>query len=299
MSVSLKCSPLNARRVLALVVLGDATDCEQLRSPRLQEEVLESVDSADISRVRGFVDPPFELEHRHRQLAPGELVPFIRSRCQLAHDVFTLLGSSPCRSTARLSAYPLAFPEALASDVILPRAPYGWHLLRRSDRPRRGRAGLLRSRVGFGDGRRVRTLRRDPYGVNAGRAENRRPKVQCHFGSSVAASCAGSTYRRFHSLPVRTPIHLYWRCHRVRLPVAPRSCPLRGLMTSRYRGACVSTPHQGRSELHRHPKRVLRLARVASFAPGDQSSELTARFLVNGSHLGPVVGRLDTVGSFR
>src|SRR5262249_39135078 len=118
MSVSLKCSPLNARRVLALVVLGDATDGEQCRSPRLQEEVLESVDSTDISRVRGFVDPPFELEHRHLQRAPGELVPVIRRRCRRAHDVCTLLGSSPCHATARLSAYPLAFPEALASDVI-------------------------------------------------------------------------------------------------------------------------------------------------------------------------------------
>ena len=257
--------------------------------------MLASVDSTDISRVRGFVDPPFELKHRYLQLAPGELVPFIRSRCRLAHDVFTLLGSSPCRSTARLSAYPPAFPEALASDVIPPRAPCGWHLLRSINRSRRGRTGLLRSRFGFGDGRRVRKLRRDPCGVNAGRAENRRPKVRCHFGSSVPASCAGSTYRRFHSLPVRTPIHLYWRCRRVRLPAAPRSFPLRGLMASRYRGECVSAPHQGWSELHRHPKRVLRLSRVSSFAPGDQSSELKARFLVNGSHLHPVVGRFDAV----
>src|SRR5262249_7138167 len=127
--------PVNARRVLALVVFGDATDCEQFRSPRLQEEVLEAVDSTDISRVRGFVGPPFELEPRHLQLTPGELVPFIRSRCRLAHDVCTLLGSSPCRSTARLSAYPPAFLEALASDVIPPRAPYGGHLLHRLDRP--------------------------------------------------------------------------------------------------------------------------------------------------------------------
>src|SRR5262244_2563900 len=66
-------------------------------------------------------------------------------------------------------------------------------------------------------------------------------------------------------------------------------------MTSRYRGACVSTPHQGWSELHRHPKRVLRLSRVSSFSPGDQSSELNARFLVNGSHFGPVIGGFHPV----
>ena len=81
----------------------------------------------------------------------------------------------------------------------------------------------------------------------------------------------------------------------MRLPAAPRSFPLRGLMASRYRGECVSTPHQGWSELHRHPKRVLRLSRVSSLSPEDQSSELTARFLVNGSHLRPVVRRLDAV----
>src|SRR5215467_10163661 len=121
------------------------------------------------------------------------------------------------------------------------------------------------------------------------------PRSVAIFGSSVPASCAGSTYRRFHSLPVRTRIHLYWRCRRVRLPVALRSCPLRGLMASRYRGACVSAPHQGRSELHRHPKRVLRVSRVSSFSPEAQSSKLTARFLVNGSHLRPVVGGMDAV----
>ena len=143
--------------------------------------------------------------------------------------------------------------------------------------------------------RRVRKLRRDPCGVHAGRAETRRPKVRCHFGSSVPASCAGSTSRRFHSLPVRAPIHLYWRWRRVRLPAAPRSFPLRGLMASRYRGECVSAPHQGWSELHRHPKRVLRLSSVSSFSPGDQSSELKARFLVNGSHLRPIIGRFDAM----
>jgi hypothetical protein len=280
-------------RVLTLVVLCDATDGEQFRRPRLQEEFLASVNSAEISRLRGFVDPPCELAHRHLQLTPRDPVPFIRSRCRLAHDVFARLGSSPFRSTASPSAYPPAFPEALASDVIPSRTPCGWHLLHRIDHPRRGRTGLLRSRFEFGDGRRVGTLRRDLYGVNAGRADNRRPKVRCHVGSRVPASCAGSTSRRVHSLPVRAPIHLYLPYGRVRLPASPRAFPLRGLIASRYRGECVSTPHQGWSELHRHPTRVLRLPRVSSCSPGDQSSELKARFLINGSHSGSVVRRLQ------
>jgi hypothetical protein len=282
-------------RTVTAIVLCDAADCEQFRSPRLQQEFLESVDSWDISSLRGFVEPPLELEHCHLQLAPGQVVPFIRSCYQLAHDLCTLLGSSTFHSTARPSAYPAAFPQAFASDVIPPRAPCGWHLLRRTnDLSWRGHTGLLRSRFGFGDRRRVRKLRRDLYGVNAGRAENRWPEVQCPFGSSVSASCAGSTYRRFHSLSVRTPIYLYLQRRQVRLPAYPRAFPLRGLRASRNRGECVSAPHQGRSELHRHPKRVLRLLRDSSFPPEDQSPELKARFLVNGSHLGPVVRGLDS-----
>lgn len=115
-------------RVLALVVLCDATDCEQLRSLRLQEEFLEFVDSFDVSSVRGFVEPPFALEHRRLQRIPGDLVPFIRGRCRLAHDMFTLLGSSPFPSTASPSAYPrqdgainsaavMAFLEPLLREV--------------------------------------------------------------------------------------------------------------------------------------------------------------------------------------
>ena len=46
-------------------------------------------------------------------------------------------------------------------------------------RRRRARTGLLRSRFGFGEGGRVGKLRRDLCGVSAGRAENRRPKIQC------------------------------------------------------------------------------------------------------------------------
>ena len=45
--------------------------------------------------------------------------------------------------------------------------------------------------------------------------------------------------------------------------------------------------------MHRHPKRVLRLSSVSSCSPEDQSSELKARFLVNGSHFHSVVGGLN------
>jgi hypothetical protein len=54
-----------------LIVLSDASDCEQLRRPRLQQEFLKSVNSCDISSLRGFVDPPLELEHSYLQVAPG------------------------------------------------------------------------------------------------------------------------------------------------------------------------------------------------------------------------------------
>jgi hypothetical protein len=62
---------VNPRGVFSLIVLSDASDCEQLRRPRLQQEFLKSVNSYDISSLRGFVDPPLELEHSYLQVAPG------------------------------------------------------------------------------------------------------------------------------------------------------------------------------------------------------------------------------------
>jgi hypothetical protein len=62
---------VNPSGVFFLIVLSDASDCEQLRRPRLQQEFLESVHSCNISSLGGFVDPPLELEHSYLQLAPG------------------------------------------------------------------------------------------------------------------------------------------------------------------------------------------------------------------------------------
>src|SRR5712691_4571882 len=80
-------------------------------------------------------------------------------------------------------------------------------------------------------------------------------------------------------------MHLCERRHRVRLSVYPRSCPLHGLKTSRYRGAWASTLHQGRSEFHRHRNQVLKPLRVSSLQLGTNLPNLVqVRFLINESH---------------
>src|SRR6266446_1451594 len=86
-------------------------------------------------------------------------------------------------------------------------------------------------------------------------------------------------------------MHLCLRRHRVRLPVYPRSCPLHGLKTSRYRGACASAPHQGRSEFHRHRNQVLKPSRVSSLQLGINPPNLVqVRFLINESHCRYIYG---------
>ena len=104
--------------------------------------------------------------------------------------------------------------------------------------------------------------------MSAKHAETCWPRIQCHFGSSVTACFAGSTSRQFDCLPVRTRVHLCLRRRRIRLSAYPLSFPLHGLRTSRYRGECASTLHQGRSESHRHRNQVLRFFKHLLCKPG-------------------------------
>ena len=81
-------------------------------------------------------------------------------------------------------------------------------------------------------------------------------------------------------------MHLCSRRHQRRLPADPLSGPLHGLRTSRYRGACASAPHQGRSESHRHRNQVLKLASISALSFGTNPPDfLQSWFLVNESHL--------------
>src|SRR5215470_8199923 len=91
-------------------------------------------------------------------------------------------------------------------------------------------------------------------------------------------------------------MHLCSRRRQMRLLASPLSCPLHGLRTSRYRGACASAPHQGRSESHRHRKQVLKLSSITALALGTNPPDLVQGwFLVNESHFCPVVGGFDAL----
>jgi hypothetical protein len=153
--------------------------------------------------------------------------------------------------------------------------------------------GLLRSCFQFGDARRVVNSAGCVRGECSPRREGR-AHAPVPFGSSVPASYAGSTSRQLYDLPVRTPMHLCSRRRQGRLPAAPLSGPLHGLRTSRYREACASAPHQGRSELPRHRKHVLKLASLSALSFGTNPPDLVQGwFLVNESHLHSIINPLQ------
>ena len=135
-------------------------------------------------------------------------------------------------------------------------------------------------------------------GVHASRAEKGWPRHQCLLAPACQPTFAGSTSRQFHDLPVRTPIHLCSRRRQMRLLASPLSCPLHGLRTSRYREACASAPHQGRSESHRHQKQVLELSSNTALSFGTNPPDLIqGRFPVNESHLHCFVRRFFATGA--
>ncbi len=113
--------PVDARGLAPLVVLGDAPDGEHPRGAGLEEEPLEAVDCLGIATLLGSVDALLQAVHMPLQRAPGGLRPVFaarrrraRLRCSHATRAPTLYTTVPT------SAYPAAFPPALASSAIPP-----------------------------------------------------------------------------------------------------------------------------------------------------------------------------------
>jgi hypothetical protein len=82
------------------------------------------VDCADIVTTRGSVDAFLQLEDSPLDLLPGERLPSIHQcRCRCGHSVSTATHPSTFHVTGAPSAYPGAFPRALAAEPIplLPR----------------------------------------------------------------------------------------------------------------------------------------------------------------------------------
>ncbi len=86
----------------------------------------------DITTTRGLVDALLKLEHAPLDVLPGDRVSSI-PRYYRAHSVFTSTRTSTVHVVVSPSAYPVAFPRALASETIpfpidmrLTPAPFGF-----------------------------------------------------------------------------------------------------------------------------------------------------------------------------
>jgi hypothetical protein len=126
-------------------------------------------------------------------------------------------------------------------------------------------------------------------GVNARHAETCWPSLQCLLAPAWQPLSLGQRhgFMTFLCIPVSLCAS---GVPGVRLLGEPRPFPPHGLRTSRYRGECVSAPHQGQSESHRHRVQVLMSSRVAAVNMGPIPPIVwPIRFLANESHFGQVV----------
>jgi hypothetical protein len=92
----------------------------------------------DITTTRGLVDALLKLEHAPLDVLPEDRVPSIH-RYYRVHSVFTSTRTSTVHVAVSPSAYPGAFPRALASETIpfpidmrLTPAPFGAPVLMES-----------------------------------------------------------------------------------------------------------------------------------------------------------------------
>ena len=84
----------------------------------MEQEALELANCADIVTTRGSVNALLQLKHLPLDAGPGERVPSIHRSRDRVHSVSTATWAFTIHGAGSPSAYPLAFPEALASETI-------------------------------------------------------------------------------------------------------------------------------------------------------------------------------------
>lgn len=72
------------------------------------------MDCLDIATTAGLVNTFLELEHPSFNRFPGQGIPFIHRVLARVYDLFTLTHVLTFHAIVPTSAYPLAFPTALA-----------------------------------------------------------------------------------------------------------------------------------------------------------------------------------------
>ena len=103
---------------MTLIVLCDVADRQESGGPGVKQEALELAYCADIMTTSGSVNALLQLKHLPLDTGPGECVPSIHRSRDRVHSVSTATCAFTFHGTGSLSAYPLAFPEALASETI-------------------------------------------------------------------------------------------------------------------------------------------------------------------------------------
>jgi hypothetical protein len=103
---------------MTTIILRDAADRQEPGGPGMEQEALEFAYCADIVTTAGSVHALLQLEHLPLDTAPGERVPSIHRSGDRVHSLFTATCAFTIHGAGSPSAYPLAFPEAVASETI-------------------------------------------------------------------------------------------------------------------------------------------------------------------------------------
>ena len=110
-----------------MVILGDPSYGEEFGGPGRHEEALELANCADVATTCGLVDAFLQLKDLSLDLLPGAGLPAIpRCGCCRGQSLSTATPPSTSHVTGAPSAYPVAFPQAFASEPILLRLRFRW-----------------------------------------------------------------------------------------------------------------------------------------------------------------------------
>jgi hypothetical protein len=105
---------IDARRALASVGLGDLPDRYQFRGARTPQKFLEPADLLGSTTLCGSGNALLELKDHSLDFCPANRLPWIH-RARRVHHVFTPTHPFTFHTPVLTSAYPAAFPKALAS----------------------------------------------------------------------------------------------------------------------------------------------------------------------------------------
>jgi hypothetical protein len=271
------------------IVLGHPPYAQELRGPGMPHQALEPADWADIATTGGLVHALLPRKHVPVETGPWERVPSIHRSGDRVHSVYTATRPCTVHVVGSPSAYPLAFPGALACETIPLPARIRWTPTpcASARRPAAERTGgqLLRSWGVFGVARRVGlsagvlwhaswiTGRRvQPFSLSVLDQADTPRRLVAHHDGSVAHSCTSPSATVLGGMPWWIQgDRLSGPLHRVEGQALPW-------------GMCI-TPASGGEELHLYTPQVIK------DRYGLNPSSLAVRpFRGNGSQLSPVPG---------